>query len=304
MRHMDEWLAPLAGGELTPEEKKQVEGHLRSCSRCFKLYERVKSRLGDLREMPGPRASDLLVSQTLRAIYNEVEKEGNRVTLWQRLNAWWLPYSRPAVAVAGCFALVFLGVVLTRQEGQVPIPQKQVALVSPNPILEKEKSELKQAVRAALKKPEKSLADDAGGPAVEKGSGLTASSVNVPLQKEKTLPPVAAAARPVSANKLKAARSADLAEAPSASMSMETQESANDPRMEELSRRIAEAVRFDRSEAERIVNKYADELKVEPAELLIPLREALTGQKTGGDIFVLMETLGKEVCLKRLNKII
>jgi len=290
MKHMDEWLAPLASGELSPEDKKQVERHLKSCSRCSQLYAKFRLRFEDIREISGPRASDSLVSQTLRSIYNEAEKEGNRVTLWQRLNAWWLPYSRPAIAVAGSFALIFLGVVLSRQEGQMPVPQQQVALVSPSPTLEKEKNEVKQAVKVALKKPEKSLAYDESGPEAKRESGLTGSSVN------------AAAAQPVYASKAKATRSADLAEAPAAAMRMEAQEPVRDPRLEELSRRIAIAVRFDKAEAERIVNKYAEELKVKSAELLIPIREALIGQKAGGDIFALMEALGKEQCVLRLGR--
>ena len=53
-----------------------------------------------------------------------------------------------------------------------------------------------------------------------------------------------------------------------------------------------------------IVSKIQDEIKVGGKDLWMPLRIAITGKMHGPDVASIVEILGKEACLQRLNNII
>ena len=120
MDHVEESLDLLAQGGLTPPEKASVEKHLASCARCRKAYETVLSRRGMIKETAAPRASDQLVSATLKKIYDEAATEGRPVPLIQRLRALFLPYRTPAMAFTGLFFVCLVGVLLFQKEDMVP----------------------------------------------------------------------------------------------------------------------------------------------------------------------------------------
>jgi glutamyl-tRNA synthetase len=62
--------------------------------------------------------------------------------------------------------------------------------------------------------------------------------------------------------------------------------------------------KFDKVSIEESYRKLADELKVKAAELIHPTRVAISGKTVGAGLFDMMELLGREKVLKRLNKFI
>lgn len=59
---------------------------------------------------------------------------------------------------------------------------------------------------------------------------------------------------------------------------------------------------FDKEKSEQLLRNLATELNVKPAELIHPLRLAITGMSFGPSLFEIVELLGKEEVVKRLGK--
>lgn len=59
---------------------------------------------------------------------------------------------------------------------------------------------------------------------------------------------------------------------------------------------------FDRQSIEDSYRKLADEMKVKAAELIHPTRVAISGKTVGAGLFEMMELLGRDKVLKRLEK--
>ena len=59
---------------------------------------------------------------------------------------------------------------------------------------------------------------------------------------------------------------------------------------------------FDKAKSEELVRNLATDLNVKPAELIHPLRLAITGMSFGPSLFEIVELLGKEEVVKRLEK--
>ncbi len=74
--------------------------------------------------------------------------------------------------------------------------------------------------------------------------------------------------------------------------------------LKELQARLARAGNFNKEEAEQMVRQYAEELKVKPAQLIHPLRVSLTGRTIGPGLFDIMELLGKEKCVQRIQRVL
>lgn len=74
--------------------------------------------------------------------------------------------------------------------------------------------------------------------------------------------------------------------------------------LKELSSRFEKLTDFTTSNLENELRKLAEELKIKAAGLVHPCRVALTGKSVGPPLFETIELLGKELTLKRLNKII
>jgi len=74
--------------------------------------------------------------------------------------------------------------------------------------------------------------------------------------------------------------------------------------LKELSSRFEKLTDFTSSNLENELRKLAEELKIKAAGLVHPCRVALTGKSVGPPLFETIELLGKELTLKRLNKII
>jgi glutamyl-tRNA synthetase len=59
---------------------------------------------------------------------------------------------------------------------------------------------------------------------------------------------------------------------------------------------------FSAAAVEGVVRKTAEQLGVGPGKLIHPVRLATTGKSTGPGLFELMEVLGKETCVRRLER--
>ncbi len=70
--------------------------------------------------------------------------------------------------------------------------------------------------------------------------------------------------------------------------------------------RLAEKFRslegFDKEKSENLVRNLATDLNLKPAELIHPLRLAITGMSFGPSLFEIVELLGKEEVVKRLRR--
>jgi glutamyl-tRNA synthetase len=60
--------------------------------------------------------------------------------------------------------------------------------------------------------------------------------------------------------------------------------------------------KFTASNIELKLRELSDQMEIKPAELIHPIRLALSGVTGGPPLFEMMELLGKDQCLKRLNK--
>jgi glutamyl-tRNA synthetase len=67
---------------------------------------------------------------------------------------------------------------------------------------------------------------------------------------------------------------------------------------------IASLDRFDMDKMEAALRGLAEELDIKPAALIHPTRLALTGTTKGPSLFDVMELLGKQECMKRLERAI
>ncbi len=75
-------------------------------------------------------------------------------------------------------------------------------------------------------------------------------------------------------------------------------------RLELVVKRLETSADFSSAAVEQIVRGLAEELGVKAAELIHPLRLALTGSQVSPSLFDLMSLLGKDVCQRRLQRAI
>jgi len=61
---------------------------------------------------------------------------------------------------------------------------------------------------------------------------------------------------------------------------------------------------FKAQEIERKVREFCKEQNLRTKEVFHPLRWALSGRKWGPSLFAMCEFLGKEVCIKRIEKFV
>jgi len=74
--------------------------------------------------------------------------------------------------------------------------------------------------------------------------------------------------------------------------------------LNELSKNFDKQMEFSYSKIEKVVRGTADRLSISHAELIHPLRIAITGSRVSPDIFRIVELLGKETTIRRLNKFV
>lgn len=70
----------------------------------------------------------------------------------------------------------------------------------------------------------------------------------------------------------------------------------------EFSKKIMEIDPFTREQIEHKLREFATEMGVHPKELIHPVRILLTGKTVGPGLFELMEVLGREACIRKLEK--
>lgn len=68
--------------------------------------------------------------------------------------------------------------------------------------------------------------------------------------------------------------------------------------------RLEKIEQFTKEDIEREMRQLIDELKIESADLIHPLRVAVTGKSVSAGIFEMLELLGKEKTISRLEKVI
>ena len=73
------------------------------------------------------------------------------------------------------------------------------------------------------------------------------------------------------------------------------------PTLEAVRQSIADQDPFEADELSAMIKDLTKTLGVKMGKILLPTRLALTGSKSGPDLFPLMVVLGKEECLKRLD---
>ena len=74
--------------------------------------------------------------------------------------------------------------------------------------------------------------------------------------------------------------------------------------LKELYRRYSEVEDFVAANLESILKTYAKELGIKVGPLVHPLRLAVTASKSGPSLYHLMEVLGKQIVLNRINSFI
>ncbi|MFH1563697.1 MAG: glutamate--tRNA ligase [Nitrospirota bacterium] len=72
--------------------------------------------------------------------------------------------------------------------------------------------------------------------------------------------------------------------------------------LEQLKVRLAQLNSFDANSIEVCIRGLAEELKIKAAEIIHPLRAALTGSKVSPGIFEVVSLLGKEIVHERISK--
>ena len=75
-------------------------------------------------------------------------------------------------------------------------------------------------------------------------------------------------------------------------------------RLVNINKRLSSLDSFDATNIENVVRNSAEELGIAAAKLIHPIRLALTGFGVSPGLFELMEVLGKEVVIRRINKAI
>lgn len=74
--------------------------------------------------------------------------------------------------------------------------------------------------------------------------------------------------------------------------------------LEGIIKRLNMLSSFDKVNIEKVYREYAEELSIKAADLIHPTRLALTGRTVSPGLFEVMEVLGREECIRRLNKAI
>lgn len=74
------------------------------------------------------------------------------------------------------------------------------------------------------------------------------------------------------------------------------------PKLAALTERLAKAEPFTTEGIEKAVRKLSEDLGIKPAQLIHPIRVALTGTTAGPGLFETAEALGRERVLKRLSR--
>lgn len=59
---------------------------------------------------------------------------------------------------------------------------------------------------------------------------------------------------------------------------------------------------WNRNTIEHDFKSLATKHDINPKELMLPLRIMITGTKSGPDIFSVMEIIGRQECIERINK--
>jgi glutamyl-tRNA synthetase len=75
-------------------------------------------------------------------------------------------------------------------------------------------------------------------------------------------------------------------------------------RLNNTSKRLASIDRFDATNIENVIRNLSEELGIAAAKLIHPIRLALTGFGVSPGLFEVMEVLGKEAVLRKINKAI
>lgn len=73
-------------------------------------------------------------------------------------------------------------------------------------------------------------------------------------------------------------------------------------RLSKLAEKFRSLDGFDKAKSEELVRNLATDLNLKPAELIHPLRLAITGMSFGPSLFEIVELLGKEEVVKRLER--
>jgi len=74
------------------------------------------------------------------------------------------------------------------------------------------------------------------------------------------------------------------------------------PHLERLLERLSTMTNFETKDIEGIFRGYSEEAGLKLAQIVHPVRVAITGITIGPGLFELMEVIGKEECLRRINK--
>lgn len=74
--------------------------------------------------------------------------------------------------------------------------------------------------------------------------------------------------------------------------------------LEKVNEELAKLQTFTSIQIESTVRKVAEKLEIKAAKIIHPIRIAITGKTVGPSLFHLMEVVGKEEVVKRINKII
>jgi glutamyl/glutaminyl-tRNA synthetase len=69
-----------------------------------------------------------------------------------------------------------------------------------------------------------------------------------------------------------------------------------------LYERYKELNNWKKEDLENVLRNLANELNIKPAQIIHPLRIVLTGKTIGPSLFELIEALGKEVVLRRMER--
>jgi glutamyl-tRNA synthetase len=74
------------------------------------------------------------------------------------------------------------------------------------------------------------------------------------------------------------------------------------PRLAELTTRFSQLDSFEKDTLEATLNSLAEELAIKKGQLIHPVRLAISGISIGPGLYDIMETLGKDEVMKRLNR--
>jgi len=72
--------------------------------------------------------------------------------------------------------------------------------------------------------------------------------------------------------------------------------------LSDIKNELAKLDVFNKDNIEKVIREYAQINNIKPSKVIHPLRLVLTGLTVGPGLFELMEVLGKDVCIKRIEK--